>query len=191
MASLLLSITLAAELLAAAGAALSAAYPRKRIWPPPRPWSWQSVMMWLAFGISAAGVIATGVADWGSWDLAPWIRWAVGAPLWLAGNGLALWGTVTLGLARSYGRDGALVHHGPYRFSRNPQYVGFTAGLLGWPLVSSSLPTLYAGIAGAVACMLAPLCEEPWLLCRYGSAFECYRRSVPRFLGLGRRRDRG
>lgn len=145
--------------------------------------------MWLTFSVSAGGVVVTGILGWGSWDLAPWVRWAVGVPLWLAGNGLAVWGTVTLGLARTCGGDGALIQHGPYRFSRNPQYVGFIAGLIGWPIVSGSLSALPAGLAGAVACMLAPLCEEPWLLSRYGLAYEGYRHSVPRFLGLRRRGD--
>jgi protein-S-isoprenylcysteine O-methyltransferase Ste14 len=119
-------------------------------------------------------------------------HWGVGAPLWVAGNGLAVWGTVTLGTARTCGGDGALIQHGPYRSSRNPQYVGFSAGLIGWPLVSGSLPALAAGLAGAVAvaCVPAPLAEEPWLLSGYGSAYERHRRSVSRFLGLRRRGDK-
>ena len=191
MTSLLLSITLTAELLAAAAVVFSAACPERRIWPPPRLWSWQSIAMCLAFSVPAAGVVATGILGWGSWGLVPWIRWAVGAPLWLAGNGLAVWSTVTLGLARTYGGDGALIQHGPYRFSRHPQYVGFIAGLIGWPLVSGSVPALPAGLTGAVACVLAPLCEEPWLLSRCGSAYEGYRRSVPRFVRWRKRADAG
>jgi protein-S-isoprenylcysteine O-methyltransferase Ste14 len=151
MPLLLLSITLVAELCAIAATAFSMLYPQKRVWPPPRLRSWQAAVMCSSFNIAAVGVVATGIIDWGYWRLGPWIRWGLGACLWLAGNGLALWGTVALGLARTYGNDGALVQRGPYRFSRNPQYVGFMAGLIGWPLVSSSPLTVLAGLVGIVA----------------------------------------
>jgi hypothetical protein len=36
--------------------------------------------MWGLFIISAIGVIALGMSDWGSLKLAPWVRWLLGAP---------------------------------------------------------------------------------------------------------------
>jgi len=180
----LLSVALAAEVLAAACVAFSVAFPDRRIWPPPRQHSWQSYFMWLLFAISAGGVVALGILDWSNLALARWIRLAVGAPLWLAGSGLALWAIVALGFAPTLGSEDTLVRRGPYLFSRNPQYVGYIAALIGWAILAASALTLLAALAGAMALILAPFAEEPWLLKRYGSAYEKYRRAVPRFISL-------
>lgn len=184
MASLLVPITLIAEFLAATAVALSAAFPAHRIWPPPRLLSWRSVAMWFLFGSAAIGVIAIGILDWGSWGLPASIRWGVGVPLWIAGGNLALRAIASMGLARTYGDRGALVRHGPYRFSRNPQYVGFIIALIGWTLVSGAALALPVALAGALACALAPLAEEPWLVERYGEQYEVYRQTVHRYFGL-------
>ena len=101
MALVVFSVTLAAEILAAASVAFSAAFPGRRIWPPPRPRSWQAYCLWLLFIVSGGGVAALG---------------------------------------------------------------------------------------GATALILAPFAEEPWLLKRYGAAYEEYRRAVPRFISFRRRR---
>lgn len=188
MALVVFSVTLAAEVLAAASVAFSAAFPGRRIWPPPRPHSWQAYCLWLLFIVSGGGVAALGILDWGNLALAPWTRWAVGAPLWLAGSGLALWAVVALGFTPTLGSEGTLVRRGPYRFSRNPQYVGFVAALVGWAVLAASVLTLLAALGGATALILAPFAEEPWLLRRYGAAYEEYRRAVPRFISFRRRR---
>jgi len=191
MAAALLWITLAAEALAAVCVALSIARPRRRIWPPPGPRAWQRYLMWLLFVVSAAGVMALGLVDWGSLSLPPWLRLAAGIPLWIAGNGLALWSMAVLGLAPSFGGTSALVRRGPYRFSRNPQYVGFMAALVGWALVTSSAQTLAAALAGTIPLLLVPFAEESWLADRYGPPYKAYRRSVARFVPLGKARETG
>jgi len=106
----------------------------------------------------------------------------VGGPLWLAGNALAVWSVAALGAASTSGEQGGLVRKGPYRISRNPQYVGFILGLLGWSLVSDSTLVLLAALAGILAVLLAPIAEEPWLSERFGEAYQNYCREVPRFL---------
>jgi protein-S-isoprenylcysteine O-methyltransferase Ste14 len=145
--------------------------------------------MWLLFLASAAGVMALGLADWWSLALSPWLRFGLGLPLWAAGHGLALWAMITLGLATSFGGQGALVRRGPYRFSRNPQYLGFILALLGWPLLAASALTLLASLVGIVPLLLVPLAEEPWLAARHGPAYRAYTRAVPRFLPLRRQPD--
>jgi len=59
-------------------------------------------------------------------------------PLGLAGNALALWAIAALGIAPTSGDESMLVYRGPYRFSRNPQYVGFIAALIGWALLTNA-----------------------------------------------------
>jgi len=177
-------ITLTAEVASAACVAFSAAFPGRRIWPPPRRICWQAGLMWLLFVLSGAGMVGLGVVDWGSAGLAWWVRLVAGLPLWLGGSGLGLGSALALGYAPTLGSQGELILHGPYRFSRNPQYVGFIVSLFGWAIFSGSSLTLLAALVGAVALALAPFAEEPWLLGLHGPAYEAYRRTVPRLLSL-------
>jgi protein-S-isoprenylcysteine O-methyltransferase Ste14 len=185
----LLYVTLAAKVLITVLVVISIALPQRRIWPPPRPRSWEGTLTWLLFITSGAGTVCLGIVDWGGLALAPWIRFAVGAPLWCAGNVLALWAMAVLGIAPSFGEEGQLVRRGPYRFSRNPQYVGFMAALVGWAFVAGSGLTLVASLVGTIPLVLVPFAEEPWLATRLGAAYEEYRRSVPRFISLRKRKD--
>jgi protein-S-isoprenylcysteine O-methyltransferase Ste14 len=105
-------------------------------------------------------------------------------PLWLAGDLLALWAMATLGVTPTAGDEGVLVRRGPYGFSRNPQYVGFIIGLVGWGLMANSALTLIATSVGIIPLVLVPFAEEPWLLAHHGAAYEEYRRAVPRFVGF-------
>ena len=75
-----------------------------------------------------------------------------------------------------------LVRRGPYGLSRNPQYLGFIIGLIGWALMANSALTLIASIVGIISLVLVPFAEEPWLLARHGAAYEEYKRTVPRFV---------
>ena len=138
--------------------------------------------MWLLFILSSVGVVALGILDWGNFALTPWLRWPVGGVLGLIGNGLALWAMVALGFAPTLGSEDALVRRGPYCFSRNPQYVGYIAALFGWAILAGSALTFLAALVGTVALILAPVAEEPWLLQKYGAAYEEYKRAVPRFI---------
>ena len=79
----------------------------------------------------------------------------------------------------SLGLGGDFIRRGPYRFTRNPQYVGNVAWFAGYALLSSSEVTAWACAAGSLWFVLAPFAEEPWLR---AEAYEEYRRQVPRFL---------
>ncbi len=145
--------------------------------------------MWFLFLASAGGVFALGVAGWGEMALAPWIRFVVGILLGCVGHALAAWAMGVMGIAASYGDESALVRRGPYRFSRNPQYVGFILALIGWALLASSNLGMVASFVGVIPLMVVPFAEGPWLLARHGAAYEAYRRAVPRFIPLGRQED--
>jgi protein-S-isoprenylcysteine O-methyltransferase Ste14 len=77
----------------------------------------------------------------------------------------------------------ALVLHGPYRFTRNPMYVGLGLCYLGatllvnsaWPLVL--IPVLIALVQRWV---IAP--EEAYLERRFGAEYRAYRARVRRWL---------
>ena len=127
-------------------------------------------------------MILLGLLDWGNFLIPNCLRWAIGLPMWLIGNSLAVWALAVLGMRMSYGDTNEMIYQGPYKFSRNPQYVGFIFGLIGWGLIASSGYTLLASLAGILALFLAPFAEEPWLKQLYGSAYQQYQQEVPRFI---------
>lgn len=82
----------------------------------------------------------------------------------------------------------ALVAAGPYRWTRNPMYVGVVGMLLGEALALWSVPLLIHALCTWTAMFLFVLLyEEPALTRRFGDSYLAYRRSVPRWIGLPRR----
>jgi protein-S-isoprenylcysteine O-methyltransferase Ste14 len=72
---------------------------------------------------------------------------------------------------------------GPYRFVRNPMYVGAAAVILGAGFILSS-PSI-AGLAFAfllIMHLFAVLLEEPTLAAKFGASYEQYRSSVSRWM---------
>lgn len=182
LTEIIFTITLFANLLVAGMVIYSIARPARRIWPPSRLEIGWRYLMWVAFFVCSLGILVLGVVDWNSMTVFPWLRWPVGVPLWLGGQALILWSIACLGWAPSFGSQQGLTLRGPYRFSRNPQYLGFIAALIGWPLVASSLYTLLLGIVGAAILAITPLAEESWLREKYGDPYVQYMQCVPRFL---------
>lgn len=76
-----------------------------------------------------------------------------------------------------------LVQSGPYRFCRNPMYVGVLVVLIGWALAYGSRALWVYAVAVAVAFHLRVVFgEEPLLAKNFGESWVTYRRSVPRWL---------
>jgi len=85
-----------------------------------------------------------------------------------------------------------LVVRGPYRFVRNPMYLGMVLVLLGELSLAFSLG--FAGyIAGWFACihLLVVLYEEPTLRRKFGADYERYTKEVGRWLPSLHRKDGG
>jgi len=117
---------------------------------------------------------------------------------WPLGGRLG-WALVAVGVARmgsavmTFRRAGTslnpakpttrVVVHGPYRFTRNPMYVGWVIVYLGcvlltntvWPLVS--LPVVLVLISRAVIAK-----EERYLAAKFGDAYRAYKARVRRWL---------
>ena len=122
---------------------------------------------------------------------------------WLLGFGAGL---VILGVAVSvagkrhfqrvgtnvytFEEPGELVTDGPYRFSRNPMYLGLVLAGIGAALVSASLSALVlaAAFATTVRCWYIAF-EERAMRRQFGDAYEAYCRQVRRW--FGRRGARG
>lgn len=118
--------------------------------------------------------------------IAPRLAGASGAGLMLAGAGLWVAGIRRFaGAGQVSGTEvGDLVTRGIYRYSRNPQYLGYVLALAGLGVARRSLAAL--ALAGAMA--LAFRCwvpvEEHHLDRRLGAAYRRYRERTPRWFAL-------
>ena len=110
----------------------------------------------------------------------------MGTLLIVGGLALAMWGVGVLGVHATSGLRDSLVESGPYRFTRNPQYVGDLVLLLGWGILANSLRTWVLCILAMAWFTIAPFTEEPWLRKHYGEAYDAYCRRVPRLFGRRR-----
>jgi protein-S-isoprenylcysteine O-methyltransferase Ste14 len=76
-----------------------------------------------------------------------------------------------------------LIVRGPYRWTRNPMYVGLTGFLVGLGLALNNLWfSLLAAIALLVVHFIAVLPEEKYLNEKFGNSYEDYRMKVRRYL---------
>ena len=76
-----------------------------------------------------------------------------------------------------------LVVRGPYRFVRNPMYVGVLALIVGQALLFASLPLAIYAVAIFLTVHLFVIgYEEPTLRRTYGAEYEAFTAAVPRWL---------
>ena len=115
-----------------------------------------------------------------------------GYALVAAGVGLLLtcivgFATEGRGTLAPYDPPTALVARGPYRYSRNPMYVGVLTILAGLALARWS-PTLaaYAVVVAIAFTTFVLAYEEPHLQRQFGDAYRDYKARVPRWLGRPR-----
>ena len=177
------AVGLLAEIVLLVSLIVSIARPGSRLWPPPPGSRWALAWMW-DWTVAAAGAgLVLAIVDYGNWvlDDPAWIL--AGSAALALGAGLTDWGIRSLGRETSSGLPGVFSATGPYRWTRNPQYLGDILMTIGVVLVSDSWRAA-ALAAGGIACLLlAPLAEERWLVERYGERYERYRKGVPRLLG--------
>ena len=179
--SILLGITLAAQLVLLVFTAVSFFAPQHRVWPPPSRRCWQFYATWFLSWLAFSGVFLLAIFDENSLQLPGWLRLAAGLPLLALGAGLITWGSRELSLHATLGLEGSLIRSGPYRWSRNPQYLGVCLYLVSLVLLSGSLFTAIGCVAIGLWFVVTPRIEEPWLAERFGAEYEAYCKAVPRF----------
>jgi protein-S-isoprenylcysteine O-methyltransferase Ste14 len=134
--------------------------------------------------VCTIGVPLVGLLDRGSLGIGHPLAFPLGVLLILISSLLIAWAMKALGLGQSFGLEGGLVTEGPYRYSRNPQYVGFVLVLIGVVFVTNSAQALVTGSMVIVLVLMAPYAEEPWLRERFEGEYDEYCERVPRFLSL-------
>jgi protein-S-isoprenylcysteine O-methyltransferase Ste14 len=103
------------------------------------------------------------------------------------GAGLALWCVMTFaivgrGTPAPFDPPRRLVIRGPYRYVRNPMYLGAALALAGAALFYESGPlTAYLGVFLVVAHSFVVWYEEPTLRRTFGDEYDAYRRRVRRW----------
>jgi protein-S-isoprenylcysteine O-methyltransferase Ste14 len=76
-----------------------------------------------------------------------------------------------------------LIAKGPYRFTRNPMYVGITTFLIGLGVAVNVLwISIFAFVGLATVHFIAVVKEEAYLAAKFGESYAVYRRNVRRYV---------
>ena len=142
---------------------------------PPPVWA-------LVYTLAAAAV------SWGlGWPAGLRIP-AIGVPLTFLAWAPAIWAVVLFRRAGTEIRpdsdsNRALLTEGPYRFTRNPMYLGIVASSLGFALWVGAWPMLLVPVAilATVSLVHIPF-EEAKMRRQFGSAFDAYAARVRRWV---------
>jgi protein-S-isoprenylcysteine O-methyltransferase Ste14 len=178
----LFGITLVLELLLGGSLIISLLHPKDRVWPPPKKGSWQYWYIHLSTESSISCFLVVGVLDWNTFVLTHGLRFVFASFFIVSGATIFLWALRTLSINTSLGLKGKLITEGPYRYSRNPQYVAAVVFFSGLILLFNSFYALVTGIIGNVWFLLTPFVEEPWLRKRFNEEYDDYCDKVPRYI---------
>jgi protein-S-isoprenylcysteine O-methyltransferase Ste14 len=189
IAQALLAVAVVGAIVCTACLGFSILHPASRIWPVPARNGAAGRLRTLlnratgpVIGVSATCLLIVAAFDYGSLQLPAVLHLPFGAVLFCAGGALAGAGYRTLGVEISTGTPGDLEVRGPYRLSRNPQYVGTAGAMFGFALLVSSRLVLFGAISWSAWFLIAPLAEEPWLRALLGKPYESYLHRTRRYL---------
>ena len=116
------------------------------------------------------------------------VQEAVGIAVVVLGAALALWCILTFALVgrgtpAPFDPPRRLVMVGPYRFVRNPMYIGAGTALMGAAIIYRSMALIgFVALFLLVTHIFVVSYEEPTLRRIFGDEYESYRRRVRRWL---------
>ena len=96
-----------------------------------------------------------------------------------------VWGTAYLHGAVVYGSEmhaGAMVADGPYRYVRNPLYVGLMFHVLALAVLMSPSGAVFTIVAMQLLFVVLVAGEERLLLAQHGAQYAAYMKAVPRWV---------
>ena len=109
----------------------------------------------------------------------------IGQGVFVIGSALSVAGSILMASALlSYNRTptGQMVTRGTYRVSRNPQWLGMAAMLIGACVGIGSWTAVMLWLVSAVGYHFRILGEETACAAHYGAEYEDYRNRVPRYV---------
>jgi len=119
----------------------------------------------------------------------------VSALLAAIGAVLRVWGTAYLGTGTVNSLDmkaGGVVADGPYRYVRNPLYIGLWFMVAAMAFIMPATGALFAVVFISVFLMRLILAEEGFLAVHIGESYKTYAKAVPRLIpSLRARMSRG
>src|SRR3984957_2981250 len=136
-----------------------------------------STIEWLPLEASRLGLT--------SFSVCPPIVIICGALIALAGAVLRVWGTAYLGYATVHNSDmqaGAVMADGPYRFIRNPLYLGGWFMMLAISLLMPPSGALFSMVLLTIFFVRLILGEEAFLTTQLGQPYREYLHAVPRMI---------
>jgi protein-S-isoprenylcysteine O-methyltransferase Ste14 len=136
-----------------------------------------STLEWLASTISRLGLMSFTHA-------APFVL-TVGAAAAALGAILRIWGSAYLGPATVQHLDmkaGAVMAAGPYRFVRNPLYIGLWCMVAAIALTMPPSGALVTLVLLSIFLVRLILGEEAFLAAQLGERYNIYRKAVPRLI---------
>jgi protein-S-isoprenylcysteine O-methyltransferase Ste14 len=161
-----------------------------RFWPPPSPRSWQFFVSWTVASLVAVNYLFLGFLDFDSYIFHHWLRTPIALVIFVVASIIGTWSFFRLGFRTTLGLGKRLITSGPYRYSRNPQYVGDILNIIAYMVFTNSWMVCVIGILGIVLNILAPFTEEPWLEEMFGVEYSAYKQRVPRFIGFHKKSER-
>jgi protein-S-isoprenylcysteine O-methyltransferase Ste14 len=158
--------------------------PGFRFWPPPSSRSWQFFTAWIVAALVAVFFLLLGLLDFNSFFLQSWIRIPISLALCAISFAFGTWASLTFGFRTIIGLGEKLILHGPYKYSRNPQYIFDTISILAYMIFTNSWMVCVIGALGILLNFIAPFTEEPWLEEKFGLEYLEYKQRVPRFISI-------
>jgi protein-S-isoprenylcysteine O-methyltransferase Ste14 len=134
-----------------------------------------SLWGWLAFTLSRSGLVSLAVA-------APMVI-IVAALIAAKGAALRIWGTAYLGYGTVHHEQmqaGAVMADGPYRYVRNPLYLGGWCMMAAMSFLMPPTGALFAMTLLTVFFLRLILGEEAFLASQLGEPYREYLRAIPR-----------
>jgi protein-S-isoprenylcysteine O-methyltransferase Ste14 len=136
-----------------------------------------SLIEWLALEISRLGLLR--------FTLATPIVIVCGALIAAMGAVLRIWGSAWLGhgvVINGQMQGGSLMADGPYRYVRNPLYLGIGCMIAALALLMPATGALFVLLAVPTFLFCLILGEEAFLVTKIGEPYRAYLHSVPRLL---------
>jgi protein-S-isoprenylcysteine O-methyltransferase Ste14 len=150
-------------------------------WAPwSRVWDWGrgvATLEWLPHEISRLGIASFAVAT-------PVVI-VLGSLVALAGAVLRVWGAAYLGydvVHHAEMQGGAVLAAGPYRYVRNPLYLGGWCMMLAVSLLMTPSGALFTVVLIGIFFLRLILGEEAYLRAQLGEPYREYLRAVPRLV---------
>ena len=161
----------------------SAKNARFQFWPPPSKSSWQYHSLWWSVRLILACIGWLIYMENSSINIPYWLRFYLSMPGFIITFALGTVAAMQLGWANTHGVAEKFVASGFYKYSRNPQYVFYSASFLLLGLWAASLKALVLLLLLSFEYLRLPFPEEKWLESKYGNVYLTYKNNVPRYLG--------